>query len=196
MAKLTLPLVSMGAVGQLGKGLVFMSWKGLNTVRRYVVPANPQTADQTTQRGYLTDAVTAWHNILVTATDKTAWNRYAATLSKPMSGFNAFCKMFVDFLVAGVTTPVVLRGGACNQSGAGEFDLSVDEPGEATNVFFDWGYSKTALINTETLVEGPANTWILANVAATSGARIYGRFWAYDAAALAGRSGLFQQDIL
>jgi hypothetical protein len=54
--------MSLGAAGQLGKALVFFAWKGLNVVREYVIPANPRTTLQTTQRGYLTAAVAAVHD--------------------------------------------------------------------------------------------------------------------------------------
>ncbi|GAH56681.1 unnamed protein product, partial [marine sediment metagenome] len=54
-------LMSLGASGQLGKALVFFPWKGLNVVREYVVPANPDTDLQGTQRGYLTTMVDAIH---------------------------------------------------------------------------------------------------------------------------------------
>lgn len=195
MAKLTAPLFSFTARSQLGKAIVYFTWKGVNAVRQYVIPANPQSAAQTTQRGYMTDAVAAWHNILTTASDKTAWNRYAGILANPMSGFNAFVKMWVDIMVLGSDPPVHLRGGSINNSGAGEFDASVDEPGEATNVFIQWGYTRTALINETVMAEGPANTWTLNNIAATSGARVYARFYANDAARLAGRSGIYQLDI-
>ena len=46
MAKLTGPLFSLDARGKLGKALVFIGWKGIKTVRQYLKPANPQSADQ------------------------------------------------------------------------------------------------------------------------------------------------------
>lgn len=50
MAKVTGPLHSDGATGQLGKTIVFGVWKGVAYVRKYVVPANPQSANQGDQR--------------------------------------------------------------------------------------------------------------------------------------------------
>lgn len=52
MAKVTAPLMSMDASGQIGKALVFQ--KG-GQVRQYVVPANPQTTSQMTVRNKLGD---------------------------------------------------------------------------------------------------------------------------------------------
>ena len=105
MAKTRAPLFGFGASGKLGKALVFGTWKGLDVAREYVIPANPQTAAQTTQRGYLGDAVDAWHDAtnVLTATDKSAWNRFAGALSSAMSGFNAFTRYYVNELVAGGT---------------------------------------------------------------------------------------------
>lgn len=46
MAKVTGPLMSVDARGKIANALVFMGWKGLNTVRQWVVPANPRTGLQ------------------------------------------------------------------------------------------------------------------------------------------------------
>jgi hypothetical protein len=46
MAKATGPLFSMDASGGFGGALVFGKWKGRNTVRQLVKPANPQSAGQ------------------------------------------------------------------------------------------------------------------------------------------------------
>lgn len=50
MAKTTGPLMSMDARGKFGGTLVFGYWKGRNTVRQLVTPANPQTANQMANR--------------------------------------------------------------------------------------------------------------------------------------------------
>jgi len=46
MAKVTGPLMSMTASGKIADTIVFFSWKGIATVRQWLVPANPQSADQ------------------------------------------------------------------------------------------------------------------------------------------------------
>lgn len=101
MAKVTAPLFSMGASGQLGKSLVYMTWKGIDDVRIYVKPANPNTAGQQTQRGYFDTAVGLWHSVAFNVADKTAFNLWAAQAAMAMSGFNRFVKAVVDCLVAG-----------------------------------------------------------------------------------------------
>src|SRR3990172_862086 len=61
MAKLKAPLLSFGASGKLADTLVYFPWKGLAVVRSYVIPANPNSAGQQTQRGILTESVASWH---------------------------------------------------------------------------------------------------------------------------------------
>lgn len=105
MAKPKAPLFGFGASGKLGDAIVYGSWKGIDVAREYVVPANPNTAGQSTQRGYLTTAVGEWHDAtnVLSATDKAAWNRLAGAQSSARSGFNEFVKRFVDEKVAGGT---------------------------------------------------------------------------------------------
>ena len=100
MAKVTGPLFSLSASGQIAKTLVFMKWKGIDDVRKYVIPANPNTAAQQVQRAYITAALAMWHVTDWIAADLTAWNLLATTLGRVMSGFNAFVKLFVDENVA------------------------------------------------------------------------------------------------
>lgn len=50
MAKLTGPLLSIGARGAIGKTLVAAEWKGQKYMRQYVIPANPRTSAQTAVR--------------------------------------------------------------------------------------------------------------------------------------------------
>lgn len=46
MAKVTGPLYSMSASGKIGNAMVHFAWKGINVVREWLVPSNPQSADQ------------------------------------------------------------------------------------------------------------------------------------------------------
>lgn len=50
MAKVTGPLMSMSASGKIADAIVFGAWKGVNYVRQYVIPANPQSTGQGDQR--------------------------------------------------------------------------------------------------------------------------------------------------
>lgn len=53
MAKVEGPLFSLSASGQIGKAMVFGSWKGRNVVRGYTIPANPKS----TVQGYVRAAL-------------------------------------------------------------------------------------------------------------------------------------------
>lgn len=46
MAKTTGPLLSFGGRGQIGSTVVFADWKGRSYARQYVIPSNPDTAEQ------------------------------------------------------------------------------------------------------------------------------------------------------
>lgn len=50
MAKPTGGLLAFDARGSLGKTIVYSTWRGRNYVRRYVVPGNPRSSDQTVTR--------------------------------------------------------------------------------------------------------------------------------------------------
>lgn len=90
MAKLSGPLMSLNASGQIGKTITFAGWKGIKTARQYSVPANPQTADQLSQRSLLTAAVEFYRTHLQGADEQAAWNLAALHDPRPLSGFNAF----------------------------------------------------------------------------------------------------------
>jgi len=176
MAKLIAPLFSFSARGQLAKTLVYSGWKGIDDVRSYVVPANPQTADQQTQRSYFTDGVDQWHDVGLTADDVTAWNRYASTLPRPQSGFNAFVASVINLRMAGISLANLAMGfnGGIADSGVGQVDFTVEEDGSAVSVDFEWGYSPTSLINVAAGSE-VANVWSANNVAVNSGVTVYMR---------------------
>ena len=60
MAKITGPLLSLGASGSIAKTLVFSKWKGRLYARRHVTPANPQTVAQTLTRDVFAAASSYW----------------------------------------------------------------------------------------------------------------------------------------
>lgn len=147
MAKPKAPLFGFGASGKLGDALVYGSWKGIDVAREYVVPANPQTAAQTTQRGFFTTAVTNWHGfqsaVLSNALDKASWNRYAGVLGR-MSGFNSFVRLWVNELVDGGTPLGYFIGFAVTDTLHNSMDLTVNVFGGTNqNVTARWGNSKT-----------------------------------------------------
>jgi hypothetical protein len=107
MAKVKAPLFSFKAQGKLADSLVYFGWKGLNVIRSWVVPANPKTDAQTTQRGYLSDAVAGIHeaeanvDVPLSAADKTGYALLGSLQPTPRTWFNTLCKIIIDQLVAG-----------------------------------------------------------------------------------------------
>jgi hypothetical protein len=182
-------LFSFGASGQLGEALVYFPWKGIDAVRTYVIPANPNTAAQQAQRSKLHTSVDCWHTDGLVAADVTAWNRYAATRPTPQSGFNAFVASRIAVLIAGFT-PEKLIAGAITPGGVGLFNSTITEGGLATAADLLWGYSPTSLINTQALAEA-VNVWTHAGTVAISGCKVYGRFRIKTGANIVGYSGIF-----
>lgn len=155
MAKLKAPLMSLGAAGKLGNALVFFGWKGLDVVREYVIPSNPKTTGQTTQRGYLSDAVDLVHTAQasaaspLTAADIQAYALLASTFATPRTWFNQAVK---DYITQKVASLKYVIWGSCSvtpgvdkltfKAGAGYVSDDAVTDGDIY-----WGTSKTALIN-------------------------------------------------
>ena len=72
--------------------MVFSGWKGIATVRQYVVPANPKTTAQTTQRNVMKAIVALWKPVAAVAVLKAGWNLFAQLSGSAMSGFNMFTR--------------------------------------------------------------------------------------------------------
>lgn len=124
MAKVTAPLMSMDASGQIGKALVFQ--KG-GQVRQYVVPANPKTTAQMAVRNKLGDIQRAlkklgsklrgelksgfgarWNSMIVGELMKND----AALLTSYTTTFTAFTTQEkTDWDTADTSTPVALLAG-------------------------------------------------------------------------------------
>jgi len=143
MAKVKGPLFSLEASGKLADSLVYMNWKGIQDVRQWLIPANPRTAKQQTQRGYLTDAVNMVHTTAFNQADRDAWDLFASTLAQVMSGFNALVKSYINAKVAGKDfTPLY----GCEVSGITSSGFTVTVYSElATDVKLYYGTSKTVL---------------------------------------------------
>ena len=157
MAKLKAPLLSFGASGAIAKAIVYFPWKGLNVAREYVIPSNPKTTPQTTQRGYLTAAVAGIHAAQADATnpldeeDAQAYALYGSCEPTPRTWFNQAVKDWVDQEVA--TKKPCLCSAMAITPGSEQLGLSL-YLWEATCVAgkFFYGTSKTALINSEAAV--------------------------------------------
>jgi len=99
MARTTAPLLSLSASGKIADTLVASRWKGIPVMRHYVVPSNPNTTAQQTQRNAMSAVISAWRNFYSNANMRTAWNRLALLLADTMSGVNAFTRNAVKRII-------------------------------------------------------------------------------------------------
>ena len=144
--------MSLGASGKLADALVYFPWKGLNVVREYVIPANPKTLAQTTQRGYLTEAVAKVHELQANAThplaaaDISAYALWASVVKAATTWFNQACRNWIDQRVAGKQGRIFSGGSTVpgtNSLKVTVFDMDANIKGGD----FWYGTSKTALIS-------------------------------------------------
>jgi hypothetical protein len=190
MAKVSGGCFSLKASGQLGKAIVFGSWKGINTVRTHVIPSNPNSQAQQDQRGYLGDAITEWKAVAYPTEDKTAWNRYANVFASAMSGFNAFCKSFIDEAIlantwtrmATVLITVIADDGA-------QINVTKVSGGDAPNV--NWGMSPTNMSTVEAMSDNTGNDWEATLAACPANTKIYFYISVGTSASDYGRTGIF-----
>lgn len=158
MAKLKGPLFSLGASQQLGKTLVYFGWKGLDVVREYVIPSNPRTAAQTTQRGYVTAAVAAVHaaqalaSNALDAADISAYALLASVVKAATTWFNQVVKLWIDCEILS-DIPVIYSNGTISDPTTDSFDciMTLNEETGSSLVAgkFYFGTSKTALIHSQ-----------------------------------------------
>ncbi len=153
MAKLVGPLMSFGARGKLGGSLVYSAWKGINTARQLVTPANPRSPAQVAQRDLLALIVAAWRSVDIAQAVRTAWNKMAQLTGRPLSGFNLFSSQLVQLAALDPAASIV---SGVSDTGADTVnldfvnldDLAVGD--EAGNFTILYGASPDALLNEAT----------------------------------------------
>ena len=165
MAKLKAPLLSLGAAGAIGKSLVYFGWKGIDCAREYVVPANPKTAKQDTQRGYVIACVAKIHATQALATnpldqdDTSAYSLLGSRHASPRTWFNTIIKLWIDCEILS-DIPVIYSDGTVTTTTANAIDLIMylneKTPSSLVAGKFYFGSSKTALIHSKaaTVVAG------------------------------------------
>lgn len=146
MAKVTGPLLSFGADGQIGKSMVMSSWKGIKYARRYVVPANPRTTAQQANRTRF--ALLREMYKLAPAVVRSPWEAFST--GRPFLPFNKFVgennrllaatpvatdleRMLMSPGALGGLPPIAVS--AATGSGSGEVDVTVTVP---TQLPDDW----------------------------------------------------------
>jgi len=94
MSKTVAPLLSFDASGQIASSLVYSRWKGRAYARRYVVPSNPQSTEQTVTRNafsFLQSVIKVMGPLALAP-----WTAYAT--GKVMTNRNAFTKFNLPVL--------------------------------------------------------------------------------------------------
>jgi len=189
MAKVNAPLFSFNASGKLANALVYFGWKGLDCVRSYVIPSNPKSAGQTTQRGYFTAAVAAIHAALalaanaLDAADKAAYALLASTRAIPRTWFNEIVKLWADCEVL-ADVPIIFTDGTVSDPGNASFDcifyLNEETGSQLAAGKFYFGTSKTAMIHSAaaTVNAGVSVTLVAEDLSAflTAGNKYYMQF--------------------
>jgi hypothetical protein len=173
MAKVNGGLFSLGARGKFAKTMVYMSWKGIDDVRQYVIPANPRTAAQTTQRGHLAYAVEEYKSLLLNAADKQALSIWASTEARPMSGFNKFVKEEVNMLIKGWTpNPAYNFKVVSNENGSVAIEVEL-KSASACKIRYGSGLAYMTEFETLNLRQGQSKVYEVTLGDMTSGSAIY-----------------------
>lgn len=94
MAKVRAPLLSFGAGGQIAQVQVYANWKGRPYARQYVIPSNPNTADQQSTRNVFVAANRIWKT--APALFVAPWDRFAT--GQVLTGRNAFVSSYISNL--------------------------------------------------------------------------------------------------
>ncbi len=134
MSKISGPLLSMRARGQVGKSAVFAQWRGVPYVRQYAIPANPRTQAQQEIRNpfrWLQDAYRSIPGNLAAVYE-------AFTEGRPMIPRNGWTRINLAALqsqtdITNITFSPGARGGpapsAINATpGAGQISVGVTPP--------------------------------------------------------------------
>ncbi|GAH95296.1 unnamed protein product [marine sediment metagenome] len=167
MAKLKAPLFSFGASGAIGKSLVYFGWKGIDVVREYVVPVNPKSTKQMTQRNLLTAAVKEFHDAGYDDDDITAWKLFASTFPTPRTAFNAMVRAHLMCALGGGDW-IRFHDVTVTPGDPGESTVTCKtDATEVLHVRCLYGYSKSSVVGgvfADTIVAGLATFTIPALV--------------------------------
>lgn len=155
MAKVLAPLFSNSASGALAQALVFFPWKGLNCVRKYVVPTNPNSTAQQAIRDKMRLAVAGVHTSMLAAAhpldseDRSAYALLGSLKPTPRTWFNSIVKQIVDQLVDSkywyILSDMHCTPGVDQLSVAGWVTASVG--GDPTSGKLWYGTSKSAMLS-------------------------------------------------
>lgn len=134
MARTTAPLLSFEAAGQIAKTQVYSKWKGRSYVRRYTVPSNPKSLEQTKTRSLFKWLSDVWRYMPAAATS--AWKLYANNLQ--ITDRNAFNHVnlgpmrgdttTVHFLASPSANGGIAAAGISTAAGSGQISVTLTAP--------------------------------------------------------------------
>lgn len=136
MAKVTGPILSLGARGQIAKAVVFGVWKGVSYARQHVVPANPDTVGQQSTRNAFSGLSLFWKKLGAIAREP--W--VAASEGQPLTDRNAIIRSNLPVLRGELDSQLFIgspgaRGGlapvavvAAATAVAGEIEITITSP--------------------------------------------------------------------
>jgi len=158
MAKVKAPLFSFEARGKLANSLVFFPWKGVDAVRSYVVPANPNTALQDAQRTKLENSVDEWHGSSYNTLDVGAWNRLANLAAASLSGFNRMVQEHILQAILGNTWERIYHGGSYTVTTT-SFKVGCSKAAAGNIPVVRWGLSPTNMPNNNVMGNIGGDDW-------------------------------------
>lgn len=134
MSRITAPLLSFGASGQIAKTQVYSTWKGRPYVRRYAIPSNPRTTDQTLTRDTFKWLNAVWRFMPSTAVS--AWTAYGN--ASRFTNRNGFIKAnlsnlrsasaLTDFVFSPAAAGGLAVGAAVATAGANQISVAITAP--------------------------------------------------------------------
>ncbi|MBA7555767.1 hypothetical protein ES705_48451 [subsurface metagenome] len=89
-------MLSVIAVGTIGKKLIYRKRKNFDDVKKYTKTVNPDLPGQKTQKGYFKEAINEWKTAGYSSLDVQAWNVYARSKKVTASGFNMFTGLKIN----------------------------------------------------------------------------------------------------
>jgi hypothetical protein len=194
MAKVRGAFGGFGTTQQIGKAYVFFIWKGINAIRTWVIPANPNTGAQQAQRGNFTLLVAIWHSGLLLVRDIVAWERSAGTVKyRPQSGFNRFIGVFRSLFYAGMSgTHLTNATDLATGAAVWQTRMSADDWAATNACTKFWGTSPTSMWHTDTPIYAIGDwTSSVINTGLPVGAKVYWRYRIVDGVAMQeGESGI------
>jgi hypothetical protein len=101
MAIVNGPLHSFEAHGQLAKQLIFQRQHGRNVVKKYAVPANPQSVNQTARREIVAFLTKLW--AIIPPADQASWQN--CPIDPPASAYGAYVTTAMRRWTAGLGIP-------------------------------------------------------------------------------------------